>query len=108
MKNSFEKSPERIPTKDEVMEVISRFAENSIVVRELSDEQGLYLLEVKVEGKEPGETTQYEYIRKGRYPDGNMSAATVIHIVYYQNGMPIGGHNVADYNHETGEWIEVK
>lgn len=53
MENSIEKGPEMIPTKEEVMEIISRFEKNTAFVRELSDEQGLYLLEVQVEGKEP-------------------------------------------------------
>jgi len=104
MKNPFEKGPERIPTKEKVMEAISRLTETSEVVRELSDEQGLYLLEAKVPGDEPGEFVQYEYIRKGRYPDGNESSATAIHIVYYEGEAPVGGHNVADYDQETGEW----
>ena len=108
MENSFEKGPEKIPTKAEVMEVISRFAENTILTRELSDEQGLYLLEVKIEGENPSEITQYEYVRKGRFPDGNQSSGTVIHVVYYQNEVPIGGHDVANYDSETGEWKEVE
>ena len=90
------------------MEVISRFAENTTFIRELSDEQGLYLLEVKIEGENPGETIQYEYMRKGRFPDGNQSSGTVIHKVYYENGIPIGGHDVANYDSETGEWKRVK
>lgn len=108
MENQFEKGPERIPTKDEVMEVISRFAENTVPVRELSDEQGLYLLEVKIEGQNPGETTQYEYMRKGQFADGNQSLGTVIHVVFYEDGVPCGGNDVANYNPETGEWVEVK
>lgn len=109
MENSPEKGPERIPTKAEIMEVISHFAENTTPVRELSDEQGLYLLEMKIEGENPGETTQYEYRRKGAFPDGNRSSATVIHIVYYEGEMPVpGGHDVANFDSETGEWKEEK
>jgi hypothetical protein len=108
MEGSIEKGPEKIPTRDEVLEVISSIAESAEIVRELSDEQGLYLLEAKIECDTPGETTQYEYIRKGRYPDGNQSAATVIHIVYYENEMPVGGHNVADYNYNTGKWDKIE
>lgn len=108
MNNSFEKGPERIPTKDEVLEMIARIAENAVPVRELSDEQGLYLLETKIEGDTPGETTQYEYRRKGQFPNGNQSLETVIHVVFYQDEVPCGGHDLVNYNSETGEWIETK
>lgn len=106
MKNPFEKGPERIPTKTEIMEVISHFTENSVLVRELSDEQGPYVLEVKIEGEKPGETIQYEYMRQGRFPDGNRSLGTVIHVVYYEGEIPVGGHDVANYDSETGQWKE--
>jgi hypothetical protein len=108
MESFIEKGPERIPNKEEVMEVIGRHAEGASIVRELSDEQGLYLLEAKVESKEPGETIQYEYMRKGEFADGNKSASSVIHIVYYMDGIPAGGHSVAEYNPVAGEWEEVK
>ncbi|MEK7609976.1 MAG: hypothetical protein AAB470_02560 [Patescibacteria group bacterium] len=103
-----EKGPERIPTKEEVLEVIARYIENATFVRELSDEQGLYLLEVKVQGEKTGETIQYEYIRKGKFPNHNESVSTVIHIVYYENEIPVGGHDVANFDSETGEWKDVK
>jgi len=108
MENKFEKGPEKILTKEEVLEIISRFAENIIPVRELSDEQGLYLLEVSVPSEKVGEVTQYEYMRKGKFPNNNESLLTVIHVVYYENGIPVGGNDIANYNSETGEWEEVK
>jgi hypothetical protein len=108
MESPIEKGPERILSKAEVFEAISRFAENAKLVRELYDEQGLYLLEVKIEGGAPGETAQYEYIRKGAYPDGNQSSGTVIHVVYYENEVPVGGYNVADFNYDTGSWDMIQ
>ncbi len=108
MENPIEKGPERIPTKEEVMEAIGLFAENTTLVRELSDEGGLYLLEAKVEGENPGEITQYEYMRKGRFPNQNQASETAIHKVYYENDMAIGGDKVAVYNSERGVWEEVK
>jgi len=108
MENSIEKGPERIPIKEEVMEVISRFEKATTFVRELSDEQGLYLLEVQAEGKEPGEVTQYRYQRKGTFPNHNESLETVIQVVYYQDEIPVGGTNIAEYKSETGQWEEVK
>lgn len=107
MENPIEKGPERILSKEEVMEVISRYAENAEMVRELSDEQGLYLLEVKVPGEKEGETTQYEYMRKGRFPNHNEASETALHKVYYDGEMPVGGDKVAIYNPETGEWTDA-
>jgi len=90
------------------MEVIARFAENAAVVRELSDEQGLYLLEANVSGKEGGEVIQYQYMRKGRFPNHHEASDTAICIVYIQNGEPVHGYTVAKYSPETGEWRETK
>ena len=108
MENQIEKGPERIPTKAEVMEVIARFAENPILVRELTDEQGLYLLEASIEGKSPGESLQYEYMRKGRFPNQNEASETAIYSVRYEGGTPAGGDKVAVYSSETGVWEEIK
>jgi len=66
------------------------------------------LLEVKVEGKEKGEVTEYMYMRKGIYPNKNETLETAIHAVYYQDDMPVGGDKITVYNSETGEWQEVK
>ncbi len=103
-----ETAPERIPSRQEVMDIISFFAEGGTVVRELSDEQGLYLLEVKVEGENPGETIQYEYMRKGKFPNHNQTLETTIHRVCYENGTPVGGTEVAVYRSEATGWEEIK
>ena len=108
MENFIEKGHERILTKEEVMEVIVRYAENTTFVRELSDEQGLYLLEVKIEGKKQGDSIQYQYMRKGIFPNHNEALETALHVVYYQDEMPVGGDKIAVYKTETGEWEEVK
>ena len=107
MENSFERKQERILTREEVIEVISRYVENFTLVRELTDEQGLYLLEAQIDGKEKRETIQYMYMRKGRFPNHNETAETAINVVYYQDGIPVGGDNVAVFNDETGEWKEA-
>ena len=86
------------------MKIIGRSAERAQMVRELSDEQGLYLLEAVVEGKEPGETISYEYMRKGRFPNNNQASRTAIHRVYYQNGVPISGEDVAILD-SSGQWV---
>ena len=107
MENFAEKAPERIPERTEVLEVISRFCENPAIVRELSDDLGLYLLEVKVLGENPGEIVQYEYRRQGVFPDHNESTETVIHKVYYENGMPVGGEKMAVLK-DGGVWEDIK
>lgn len=70
-------------------------------VRKLEDEQGLYLLEVVVPGEVEGEVAEYNYMRKGRYPEGQTSA-TEIHVTYYVNGTPISGTSIARY--VDGKW----
>jgi hypothetical protein len=105
--NTIERSPEMIPTRTEIMDVIHHFAEHFTLISEKSDERGTYFLEVKVEGSEPGEYVQYEYTRKGRFPDGHMSTSTVIQRVFYTDDIPQpGSDNLADYDNETGEWKE--
>ena len=107
MEHNMEKGPERIPTEQEVMEIVSGFIEGCTVERTLSDEQGLYLLEAKVPGGVPGETTMYEYMRKGRFPNQNQASETALHVTYYQDGDACGGEKVAVYSEETGEWTRV-
>jgi hypothetical protein len=106
--NSFEKGPERILTKEEVMRVMSRFLENPVLTRELSNAQGLYLLEVQVNGKEPGEVIEYQYMRKGAFPNQNREVETSICAYYYQDGVPISGETIAVYKSETNEWKDVR
>jgi len=67
--NKFEKGPEQIPTKESVMEVIKSFEENTVIVRELEDEKGLYLLEANIKGEKPGEYTQYQFVREGIFQE---------------------------------------
>ena len=104
MKNYIEKGPERIPTREEVLDVIARVAENASISRELSDDYGLYLLEARVEREKQGDTIQYEYMRKGRFPNHNEAVETAIYSVEYENGLPVGGEKVAIYKPETSEW----
>ena len=60
--NYIERGNERIPKREEILDIIGRHAEKISVGRELFDEKGLYLLEIKVEGEE---TAEYQYMRKG-------------------------------------------
>ena len=101
--NKFEKSQERNPTKSEVLEVISRFTENTVLVRELSDRQGLYLLETKKDGDE-GEYAEYLYLRKGKFPNGQEAEVTTITIAHCKDGIPFTGGTLADYDSQKNEW----
>ncbi len=107
MENPIERGPEQIPTREQVLKEIARHAEGAAFVRELSDEQGLYLLEVKIEGEKPGEIIQYEYMRKGRFQGVGQSSETAIHVVYYENDVPTNGQKIAIYNAESGEWVNA-
>lgn len=103
---SIEKSPERILTKSEVMEGMGIFVENGRVERELSDVRGLYLLEVIIDGEEPGDTIEYGYLRKGESPGHKGALETAIHRTYYSDGMPISGGKVAVFL--EGKWVETE
>ncbi len=105
---SIEKASERIFTKTEVMEIITRYAENATVVRELSDTQGLYLLEATVPGKELGEIIEYQYMRKGDHGNHNEARETGICVTDYKDGVPIHADMIAEYKSETGQWEEIK
>ena len=103
----FEQSFERIPSKGEVLRVIEEFTKNYTIERELSDEQGMYLLEAKVKDPETVEVTEYLYMRKGKFPNHNESLETGINAIYYDGEMPIGGDRIAFLNTQ-GEWEVVK
>ncbi len=107
--NFFEKRGDRIFTKEEVLATIGRFAEGKEVTREKSDEHGLAVLEVTVEGGE-GKTTEYQYTRKGRLLNsgGAIEGSTSINAYYYEDGMPTGTEVVSMYNEETGVWEDSK
>lgn len=77
---NFEKGPEAIPTPEEVLSVFEKLLKGVEyeTVRRLEDEQGLYLWDIIV-SEEDG-WTEYSYMRKGRYPEGQASA-TAVHIL---------------------------
>ncbi len=108
MKESFEKRGDRIFTKEEVLATIGRFTEGKEITREESDEHGLTVLEVTVEGGE-GKTTEYQYTRKGRVLGGGaIEGVTSINVYAYEDGMPTGTEVVSTFNEETGAWEDEK
>ncbi|MFA5791437.1 MAG: hypothetical protein WC884_00145 [Candidatus Paceibacterota bacterium] len=99
-----EKSPDHILSREEVIEVLSRYAERGVITRELSNEDGIYLLEMTTEGPQVGETTEFTYRRMGTYPNKIQSPETLIEAAYYQDGFPISADTLATYNPQTGTW----
>jgi hypothetical protein len=107
MEKTLENGKEKILSREEILAVISNFVENSTVVKQESDADGVFLLNTKIEGEKPGETVQYEYVRKGKFPGHSNSLETVIDIVYYKEGEAIGGNTIAQYNPETKKFHKL-
>ncbi len=101
------KETEHVLSREEVLEAITQHVEGYTIERELSDAEGVYLLEARVVGEKPGEVTEYRYQRKGEF-GRNQSLQTAIHVAYYEDDMPVGGTTIANYNETTGEWEPVK
>lgn len=74
----------------------------------MSDDLGIYLLEVKAEGEKEGDFTEYLYLRRGEFPNQNATSETAISVVFYEGGTPVGGSNVSRYDEKTGQWEDVK
>ncbi len=111
MPNPYEEGPEMIPGIEEVMEIINRRVENAekaVVEKQLSDEKGIYLLVLKVEGDKPGKYTEVYYTRKGTHSPNTVAATTGIDIVSYEDDMPTGGEPIAKHDSKTGVWEEVE
>ena len=101
--NPYETGRELVPTPEQVQAVFTEIAKKECAeTRRCEDEQGLYLLEATVPGENEGEVTEYAYMRKGHFPEGQISA-TEIHVTYYENGTPVGGTSAARY--VDGKWI---
>ena len=105
--NKAEEASERILTSEEVLEALSQHAEGYTLSRELSDEKGVYLREVEVKGEKEGEVTEYQYMRKGRHSNHNESDRTAISVIYYEDGMPVGGERIAIFDEDAGVWVKL-
>jgi hypothetical protein len=75
-------------------------------VRSLSDEYGLYLLEVRsVPEGDADDAMELTYMRKGSFPEGS-STKTRIDVVYYNvEGVPTGGRALKTF--ENNQWIDA-
>lgn len=109
MKSPLESRPnERVPSSEEILAAISEHAEGYTVRRELSDEKGVYLLEVEIKGEDGEIAEEYQYVRKGGPRSYNPEYdETKIVCVRFHEGMPVGGEKVAVFNDQTGEWRKV-
>ena len=99
--NTFERAPDRVPTQEEVALQFRELIKGEYQeVRKCEDEQGLYLWQVVVPGEAKGETTEYSYIRRGSHKEVS-SSGTKIYVVYYEDGIPVGGKDLANFNEGT-------
>jgi len=89
-----EESPENILTREDILREMSRFVEGVDISRELSDSQGIYLLEIVTPGEKPGETIEYQYFRKGKFSNHIQSSETCIYKVYFEDGIPVGSETL--------------
>ncbi|MFZ4648736.1 MAG: hypothetical protein ACOYMB_03855 [Patescibacteria group bacterium] len=93
--NLFEKKPEHIPSLEDVQSVFNELTNKEYKeIRRREDAEGLYFLEINVQGESEEEVIEYSYMRKGSYPECK-SLATEIFVTYYDGGMPISGTSAA-------------
>lgn len=119
MTNSFEASLEQIPTKEQVLRIMSSLfikltnskeedsglIEEKITV-EKNDEGGtLRVLEITCPGEKEGEKTELVYIKGGEPFEGySRMSSGIDSVIYDADGVPCGGTNVAEYI--DGTWVE--
>ena len=105
----FESGPEKIPSKESVMEVLKVLANGRelMILREINDRSELQLLEVEASGGEMDETIHFEYRKKAKYPNGS-PINPIIHIEIYENDVCSNGYNVAEFDPNTGEWHMIE
>lgn len=100
---TIESGPEKHPTEREVLNIFESLIQGEFVVeRSLEDENGLYLLEVQTVD-EAGDKVLYTYMRAGEYQEGS-SADTAIAVIFYSDGIPVGGHAIQKYR--DGAWVK--
>jgi hypothetical protein len=101
------KEARAILTREAILEAVAQHIERYEIERELSDAEGIYLLEARAAGEKAGEFVEYRYQRKGIF-GRNQAAQTTLQVAYYQGGVPIGGKTVADYDEQSKTWVLAK
>lgn len=98
-----ENQAEKILNEREVLNMFEEITGGDFEIsRSLENEDGLYILEVQTKD-EAGDIVQYNYIREGKYLEGS-SSETVIDVVFFSDGIPVGGHSIKKY--KGGVWVE--
>ncbi len=104
---------EEIAIVDRIRSWIEVHGEKYTIRREESDENGVYLLELEIEGEKEGETIEYSY-RRRRGPSESASGrdiktmGTRIDAFTFQDGEPLSGEMIALFNEETKEWEDQR
>lgn len=94
-----EAGPERILSREEILSQLQGRCEKFDVERELSDADGIYLLEVMTKDG----TKRYTYQRKGAFDGKIESAGTTVRLEWMDDGF---SKTLADFDPATGEWVE--
>jgi hypothetical protein len=98
---------ERILSQSEILSTLREYIDQfdlHTLGRELSDEQGIYLLEINIADPETGKISEYAYHRKGAFGK-HIHSQTDISVTYYDaDGMLNGGKDIANYDETTGDW----
>ncbi len=110
-----EGSQEKILSKQEVLEALLPYISNvsgaeileTSITRELSDGDGLYLLEVARPGAKEGEVDEYRYMRAGTFGRNSTDTTHLAVVNYDSDGMPVGGYVFSELNEKTKEWEVV-
>ncbi len=99
-----ESGAEKMPNEREVLNQIESIIGGDYeFVKSLEDENGPYLIQVKVlDGV--GDPAVYTYQRAGAFNECS-SSETVIDVVYYMGDMPVGGDTVARY--KDNSWTKA-
>jgi hypothetical protein len=105
---SQEALPQRRFEQQEILGMLNRFAENAELTlgRSLEDENGLYLLEATAKEADGG-TVEYNFGRKGQYPECLIKTTSIHRTFYDTEGIPYTGDGLARYNEGTGEWEDT-
>lgn len=93
---------EHLPSYEEVTSIIKeKIGEREFEeIKRVEDEEGLEELVLSVESD--GGKDEYYYSRAS----GGKHISPVIHVVFYDGDMPVGGHNIADFI--DGKWLKTK
>ncbi len=108
MESAEENNLEYIPTKDQILAEIFKYCENPTgkSQRELSDAEGIYLLETWGPSKE-GKRVLYVFQRRGTFGP-NASQMTRIYSVDFEGDDVVGGDDIAEYYPQTKNWVLKK